>query len=66
MATTLDQALKMSSEDIYYVSYFVDQDPDEKQLRVFASSTRKAKKVAHKYLEGEFGSRYRISSISCV
>lgn len=66
MATTLDQALKMSNEDIYYVSYFVDQDPDEKQLRVFASSTRKAGKVAHEYLEGEFGSRYRISSISCV
>lgn len=66
MATTLDQALKMSNEDIYYVSYFVDQDPDEKQLKVFASSTRKAEKVAHKYLEGEFGSRYRISSISCV
>lgn len=66
MATTLDQALKMSNEDIYYVSYFVDQDPDEKQLRVFASSTRKAEKIAHKYLEGKFGSRYRISSISCV
>ena len=66
MATTLDQALKMSNEDIYYVSYFVDQDPDEKQLKVFASSTRKAEKVAHRYLEGEFGSRYRISSISCV
>lgn len=66
MATTLDQALKMSNEDIYYVSYFVDQDPDEKQLKIFAGSTRKAEKVAHKYLEGEFGSRYRISSISCV
>lgn len=66
MATTLDQALKMSNEDIYYVSYFVDQDPDEKQLKVFAGSSRKAEKVAHKYLEGEFGSRYRISSISCV
>ena len=66
MATTLDQALKMSNEDIYYVSYFVDQDPDEKQLKVFAGSTRKAEKVAHRYLEGEFGSRYRISSISCV
>lgn len=66
MVTTLDQALKMSNEDIYYVSYFVDQDPDEKQLKVFAGSSRKAKKVAHKYLEGEFGSRYRISSISCV
>ena len=66
MATTLDQALKMSNEDIYYVSYFVDQDPDEKQLKVFAGSTRKAEKIAHKYLEGEFGSRYRISSISCV
>lgn len=66
MATTLDQALKMSNEDIYYVSYFVDQDPDEKQLKVFAGSSRKAEKIAHKYLEGEFGSRYRISSISCV
>lgn len=66
MATTLDQALKASNEDIYYVSYFVDQDPEEKQLRVFAGSTRKAEKVAHKYLKGEFGSRYRISSISCV
>ena len=66
MATTLDQALKMSNEDIYYVSYFVEQDPDEKQLKVFAGSSRKAEKVAHKYLEGEFGSRYRISSISCV
>lgn len=66
MATMLDQALKASNEDIYYVSYIVDHDPDEKQLKVFASSTRKAEKVAHKYLEGEFGSRYRISSISCV
>ena len=66
MATTLDQALKMSNEDIYYVSYFVDQDLDEKQLKVFAGSSRKAEKIAHKYLEGEFGSRYRISSISCV
>lgn len=66
MVTTLDKALKMSNEDIYYVSYFVDQDPDEKQLKIFAGSTRKAEKVAHKYLEGEFGSRYRISSISCV
>ena len=66
MATTLDQALKMSNEDIYYVNYFVDQDPDEKQLKVFAGSSRKAEKIAHRYLEGEFGSRYRISSISCV
>lgn len=66
MATTLDQALKMCNEDIYYVNYFVDQDPDEKLLKVLAGSARKAKKVAHKYLEGEFGSRYRISSISCV
>lgn len=66
MAAALDQALKMSDEDIYYVSYFVDQDLDEKQLKVFAGSSRKAEKVAHRCLEGEFGSRYRISSISCV
>lgn len=66
MAMTLDQALKASNEDIYYINYTVDQDPEEKLLRVFAGSTRKAEKVAHRYLEGEFGSRYRISSISCV
>lgn len=62
----LEKALKSTGEPIFYVEYTIEPGEEIHMIKVFAGTAGGAKRVAGRILEGEYGTRYKIVSVSCV